>query len=173
MNSHSSYSPERGREEVVIQALNEGADFYLQKGGDLKAQFAELRHKIRQAVQQRQKEAIIRDHERREADIINFLPDATFAIDKSGHVIAWNRAIEEMTGIAASDILGKGDFEYAIPFYGSRRRILIDLILESDEIIRAQYAHIIHQKRGPDRRDYPTSTTRKNSHLDGKGKSAL
>jgi len=24
----------RGREDVVIQALNEGADFYLQKGGD-------------------------------------------------------------------------------------------------------------------------------------------
>ena len=24
----------KGREEIVIQALNEGADFYLQKGGD-------------------------------------------------------------------------------------------------------------------------------------------
>ena len=44
----------RGREEVVIQALNEGADYYLQKGGDPKSQFAELSHKIRQAVQQRQ-----------------------------------------------------------------------------------------------------------------------
>lgn len=26
----------RGREEVVIEALNNGADFYLQKGGDQK-----------------------------------------------------------------------------------------------------------------------------------------
>ena len=33
----------RSREEVVIEALNEGADFYLQKGGDPKAQFADLR----------------------------------------------------------------------------------------------------------------------------------
>lgn len=40
----------RGREEVVIQAINNGADFYLQKGGDPTAQFAELAHKIRQAV---------------------------------------------------------------------------------------------------------------------------
>ncbi len=40
----------RGREDVVIEALNEGADFYLQKGGQLKSQFAELSHKIRQAV---------------------------------------------------------------------------------------------------------------------------
>ncbi len=37
----------RGREEVVIQALNEGADFYLQKGGEPKSQFAELSNKIR------------------------------------------------------------------------------------------------------------------------------
>src|SRR5208337_621723 len=41
----------RGREEVVIQALNEGANFYLQKGGDPHAQFAELNHKIQIAVE--------------------------------------------------------------------------------------------------------------------------
>ena len=40
----------RGREEVVIEAINNGVDFYLQKGGDPTAQFAELAHKIRQAV---------------------------------------------------------------------------------------------------------------------------
>lgn len=43
----------RGREEVVIQALNEGANFYLQKGGDPHAQFAELSHKIQTAVEHR------------------------------------------------------------------------------------------------------------------------
>ncbi|MFA7695287.1 MAG: response regulator, partial [Methanoregula sp.] len=32
----------KGREEIVIEALNSGADSYLQKGGDPKAQFAEL-----------------------------------------------------------------------------------------------------------------------------------
>ncbi len=136
----------RGREEIVIQALNEGADFYLQKGGDPVPQFAELAHKVRQAVQQRRAETSIRDHERREADIINFLPDATFAIDRSGHIIAWNRAIEEMTGFPAADMLGKGDYEYAIPFYGQRQPILIDLIYESDEVISKNYAHIVHRK---------------------------
>ncbi|MDD5143509.1 PAS domain S-box protein [Methanoregula sp.] len=40
----------RGREEVVIEAINNGVDFYLQKGGDTMALFAELSHKIRQAV---------------------------------------------------------------------------------------------------------------------------
>ena len=41
----------RGREEVAIQALNEGADFYLQKGGEPISQFAELSHKIQIAVE--------------------------------------------------------------------------------------------------------------------------
>ncbi len=136
----------RGREEVVIQALNEGADFYLQKGGEPVSQFTELAHQVRQAVHHRRAEATIRDHERREADIINFLPDATCAIDLSGHVIAWNRAIEEMTGVSASEMVGKGDYEYSIPFYGQRRPSLIDLIFESDEIIAKKYAHIIRDK---------------------------
>ena len=40
----------KGREEIVIQAFNNGADFYIQKGGDPESQFAELVHKIKKAV---------------------------------------------------------------------------------------------------------------------------
>jgi PAS domain S-box-containing protein len=136
----------RGREEVVIDAINNGADFYLQKGGDPTAQFAELTHKIRQAIARRHAEFSLIESEKRLTDIINFLPDATFAIDRSGKVIAWNRAIEEMTGIPAADMLGKGEYEYAIPFYKTRRPILIDLIFEPDEQIEKNYAHIVHEK---------------------------
>jgi len=50
----------RGREEVVIDAINNGADFYLQKGGDPTAQFAELTHRIRQAVRWRNAEKELR-----------------------------------------------------------------------------------------------------------------
>ncbi len=129
----------KNREEVVITALNEGADFYVQKGGEPEALFAELAHKIRQAVKQRRADVRIRDHERREIDIINFLPDATFVIDREGVIIAWNRAMEEMTGIDKGDMIGKGDHEYAIPFYGERRKQLLDLINFDDEELRAKY----------------------------------
>jgi PAS domain S-box-containing protein len=132
----------RGREEVVIQALNEGADFYLQKGGEPLPQFAELANAVQKAVLQRRAEVSIRDHERREADIINFLPDATFAIDTYGVVIAWNRAMEKMTGVPADQILGKGNYEYAIPFYHERRSILIDLILSDDPATEARYPYV-------------------------------
>ena len=46
----------KGREEVVIDALNSGADFYLQKGGDPKVQFIELIHKIKKAVDKQKAE---------------------------------------------------------------------------------------------------------------------
>lgn len=132
----------RGREEVVIEAINHGADFYLQKGGDPSVQFAELAHKIRQAVRRKEAERSLLDSERRLADIIEFLPDATFAIDSDGIVIAWNRAIEEMTGIPAAGMIGKGNYEYAIPFYGSRRPILIDLIDSPEEEIASFYSNL-------------------------------
>ncbi|NMB41269.1 MAG: PAS domain S-box protein, partial [Firmicutes bacterium] len=63
------------------------------------------------------------------AEIINFLPDATFAVDLQGRVISWNHAIETMTGIRAEEMLGKGNYEYALPFWGSRKPILIDFVL--------------------------------------------
>jgi len=50
----------RGREEVVIEAINCGADFYLQKGGAPRAQFSELSHKIRQAIRTKQVEQELR-----------------------------------------------------------------------------------------------------------------
>jgi len=46
----------KGREEVVVEAINSGVDFYLQKGGDTKALFAELGHKISQAISRRNAE---------------------------------------------------------------------------------------------------------------------
>ncbi|MFA4859363.1 PAS domain S-box protein [Methanoregula sp.] len=55
----------KGREEVVIEAINNGADYYLQKGGDPDSLFAELIHKLRQAIQRRKDQATIRMNEKR------------------------------------------------------------------------------------------------------------
>jgi PAS domain S-box-containing protein len=84
-------------------------------------------------------EDALRNSKRRLADIINFLPDATFAIDREGRVLAWNQAMEEMTGVEADEILGKGNFEYGIPFYGERRPLLADLLLKPDQAHEGQY----------------------------------
>jgi len=64
--------------------------------------------------------------------VIYNIPEATFAIDRRGRIIAWNRAIEELTGGLGADLLGKGSHEYAIPFFKDRRPMIIDLIFASD-----------------------------------------
>ncbi len=61
--------------------------------------------------------------------IINFLPDPTFTIDTKGKVTLWNKAIEELTGIKASDIIGKGEYEHSSALYGRREPSLIDLAI--------------------------------------------
>lgn len=56
----------RGREEVVVEALNHGADGYIQKGGDPPhSQFAELEHRVVRAVERRRAILALRDSEKR------------------------------------------------------------------------------------------------------------
>ncbi len=86
-------------------------------------------------------EGALKASERRLASIIDFLPDATFVIDKEGRVISWNRAIEKMTGVSAEQILGKGNYEYALPFYGERRPILIDMVVKSESTYKERYGN--------------------------------
>jgi PAS domain S-box-containing protein len=91
-------------------------------------------------VFEKAKGLVIKNSEQRLADIIDFFPDATFVIDKEGLVISWNRAIEVLTGVKAEEILGKGDHEYALPFYGIRRPLLIDLVMEpANEDVKTYY----------------------------------
>jgi PAS domain S-box-containing protein len=96
--------------------------------------------------ERKQAEEALRESQQQLANIIDFLPDATFVIDQGGKVIAWNQAMEEMTGISAAQILGKGNYEYALPFYGERRPILIDLVLKSREKIEREYVAV--ERRG-------------------------
>ena len=87
-------------------------------------------------------EQALADSQRRLADIIEFLPDSTWVIDTEGRVVAWNRAIEKITGIKKKDILGKGNYAYSVPFYGERRPTLIDLALKRDEKYEKQYLYV-------------------------------
>ena len=87
-------------------------------------------------------QSALKESEQRLANIIDFLPDATFVIDDQGKVIAWNKAIEVMTGIKALYMLGKSNYEYSLPFHGERRPILIDLALKPQKEIEAKYMRV-------------------------------
>ncbi len=94
-----------------------------------------------------QAQEALQESHRQLADIVNFMPDAVLVIDQEGKVIAWNRAIEEMTGTKAEEMLGKGDYEYALPFYGERRPILIDLVRVPQKELEEKYSQI--RREGP------------------------
>ncbi len=95
-----------------------------------------------------QRDEALRENRNQLSNIIDFLPNATLAIDKEGRVTIWNKAIEEMTGIPAAEMIGKGDHSYMVPFYGEARMGLLDFIVEGIaevERISTQYQHIVRK----------------------------
>ncbi|MDW5564213.1 MAG: PAS domain S-box protein [Methanomassiliicoccus sp.] len=91
----------KGREEVVIEALNEGADFYIQKGGDPQVQFRELEQKVKEAVNRRRgEEAIIRlnNHLQAAMDLTRI---ATWSLDTGLRVLTVDDAAWAIIGTDA------------------------------------------------------------------------
>ncbi|MBI5590099.1 MAG: PAS domain S-box protein [Deltaproteobacteria bacterium] len=96
-------------------------------------------------TERKQAEKALLENRKQLADVIDFLPDATLAIDKQGRVIIWNKKIEEMTGVPAAEMIGKGDHAYTIPFYGEVRPQLMDLIFMNNGNTMARYPNITRE----------------------------
>ncbi len=84
----------KGREEVAVQAINNGADFYLQKGGDPRAQFSELSHKVRQAFRRKKAEEELR---MMKATVSN-AAEGILWINENGGIVFFNDTICSMLG---------------------------------------------------------------------------
>jgi PAS domain S-box-containing protein len=95
----------------------------------------------RDVTQRKMKEAAVIETADNLESFISFLPDATMAIDLEGRVVVWNTAMEELTDIKAEEMLGKGDYEYALAFYNKRRPIMVDMVLRPEEV--QQYYSIV------------------------------
>ena len=139
-----------GHERTAIEAINNGANFFLQKGDDPQAKFRELVEMVKTAAAKSYAGTKLGTNQRIILDLINFSSDPSFAIDREGNVVAWNVSMEQLTGVNARDIIGKGDNIYAEPFYGVRRKMLVNLIFEPiEEIKRQNYMIISRVEKGP------------------------
>jgi len=117
----------KGREEVVIKALNAGVDGYLQKGGDPSAQFAELSHKIKQATSRKKAEEALQESEEKYQVIVDHALEAIMVIDSSANVLFANPAAATLVDIEdSSACIGKNALEIIAP--------------ESREVARADFA---------------------------------
>lgn len=72
-------------------------------------------------------------------DLLNFVPIPMLSVNTDGITTDWNTAVEEMTGWKASRVLGKGNYECSLPFYGIRRPMIVDLIKNPDPKWEATY----------------------------------
>jgi PAS domain S-box-containing protein len=130
---HSIFETEHRRKDGVVIPVEVNAHVVSLHGKRVIASV------VRNITERKQAEEALRESERRLGEIIDFLPDPTFAIDTSGHVIAWNRAMEDLTGRSKADMLGKGDYEYSLLIYGEKRPVLIDLIQHEDPNLEKKY----------------------------------
>ena len=119
---------ERTRFFQTEYALNSNTDtrYYEARFADLERGLILIL--IREISDRVSAEEALRGTQQRLDHIIEFLPDPTLVVDSQHRVIAWNRAIEIMTGLPKEDILGRSDYAYSVPFYGHPRPILLDFI---------------------------------------------
>jgi PAS domain S-box-containing protein len=93
----------KGREEVVIKALNAGADGYLQKGGEPSAQFAELAHKIKAAAERKRADDALRTSEEKYRHLIEHADEAIVVVQE-GMVKLFNHRAIELTGYSKQEL---------------------------------------------------------------------
>ncbi len=86
----------RGREEIVIEAFDSGADFYLQKGGEPKSQFAELIHKVTMAVDRRKSERELENSNSLLKATLEATADGIIVVDSHGAISAFNQKSLQM-----------------------------------------------------------------------------
>lgn len=87
-----------GGEEVAIQALNLGADSYLQKGGSPRAQYADLAQQIRTVVEQRQVQVALARSEARFRSYFQIPLIGITIIGEAGVIREANRKALEILG---------------------------------------------------------------------------
>jgi len=91
----------------VIEALNNGADSYLQKGGKSMPQYAELEHRIRAVVQRHRAEDALRQSEERYRTILDQAADGIIVHDATGRILDVNQKLCRNLGYSREELLSK------------------------------------------------------------------
>jgi PAS domain S-box-containing protein len=93
----------KGREEVIIEALDNGVDYYLQKGGKPGPQFAELCHKITTSIEHRKSAERLKESEERFRFALDGANDGIWDLNlHTGELFVNNRTCE-MLGYTFED----------------------------------------------------------------------
>jgi PAS domain S-box-containing protein len=100
----------KGREEVVIEALNSGADFYLQKGGEPTPLYVELEHRIRGVVRRHDAEMRLQESENRFEQLAEQGRIVTWEVNAHGIFTYVNQVSKAVWGYDPGDLIGNSHF---------------------------------------------------------------
>jgi PAS domain S-box-containing protein len=104
----------RGREEIAIEALNSGADFYHKKGGDCNSQFVELAHKIHHAISRRVAVCALKKSEQDYRNLINHANEAIYVV-QDGLLRMINPRTAELSGYSEEELLEQPFIRFVHP----------------------------------------------------------
>ncbi len=93
----------KGREEVVIKALNLGADHYVNKQGSPEIVYSELAHLVSSSVEKH----LAKRKNENDSFALRNVHDAIVSSDSSFIITAWNKAAEELFGFSSDEVLNK------------------------------------------------------------------
>lgn len=97
----------RSREEVAIQALNLGADYYLEKSSDLGGLFAEISHHIKNVVHGRKTEEALKESEQKYRTLVNSIEDMIFVLDSNNCFSDYHSLPRDDLIMQPSEFLGR------------------------------------------------------------------
>ena len=97
----------KGREGVAMEALNNGADFYLEKGRDPLSQYTELLHMISESVAHRRDEEAVRVSEQRYRMLAESSPEFIYIIGSDGKVRYLNAFAASQLNLRQEEAVGK------------------------------------------------------------------
>ncbi len=84
-------------------------------------------------TEKREAESSLVESRSRLRQLLEFLPDPTFALDLNGKITLWNKAMADLSGLGAGRMLGKNSSAIGLHFYGRRRPVAAELLLNPDQ----------------------------------------
>jgi PAS domain S-box-containing protein len=125
----------KGREEVAMEALNRGANYYLQKEGDIKGLYRNLAAVIKEKVEQKRTADKIAELEKEQQIVLDSVPAMIFHVDCKSNYVYVNRLFAETYGLTPADFKGK-PIEAIFPEHAE------DYIKSDKEVIKSGIAQI-------------------------------